>query len=96
MAEHEAQAALARAAAQLGEHAREGAADPVCDVFVDLLGIEATDVVGLEDAWIEAHRFANASFSLRCVSSRLSGSTRSSPMTDMKLVSPSQRGTTWK
>ena len=48
----EAEAQLARRlAGELGEHARERAADLLGDVAVDLLAVEAADVVGLEDLW---------------------------------------------
>ena len=44
-----------RLAGKLAEHAREGAADLLGDVAVDLLAVEAADVVGLEDRGVELH-----------------------------------------
>jgi hypothetical protein len=43
-----------------GEHPREGTADPVRHVAVDLLPVEAPDVVGLEDARVDAGIAAHA------------------------------------
>ena len=38
------------AAAQVPQHARERRGHPVGDVVVDLIGIDAADVIGLEDS----------------------------------------------
>src|SRR5438270_886279 len=42
-------------ALEVRQHAREGAAEAVGDVLVDLLAVEAADVVGLEDSWVDRH-----------------------------------------
>jgi hypothetical protein len=47
-----------RLAGQAGEDAHERAADLLGDVAVDLVAVEAADVVGLEDLRRHAHRAA--------------------------------------
>ncbi len=54
-------------------------------------GMPAMRPVALDQAL-----FTQAWLTLRQVSSRDSGNTRVAPKEDMKLVSPTQRGTTWK
>ena len=52
----EADAQLARRlAGQVGEHAHEGAADLLGAVGVELLAVQAADVVGLEDLGDDCH-----------------------------------------
>ena len=43
---------------EVAEHAREAASEPVRDVLVDLLAIDAANVVGLED--LRVHHRAGA------------------------------------
>ena len=63
MAEREPQAPFPGPSAELGEHPRERPCDPVGAVLVELLRVDAADVVGLEDARVEASSApANASF----------------------------------
>src|SRR4029077_16033030 len=78
---------------ELRDDAHVGAPDPVGDPLVDLVRVEAADVVGLEDGRVDRH-FANPSLSSRHESARLWGSTSVLAITGMKLVSPGQRGTT--
>ena len=65
---------------EVAEHARERAAEPVGDVLVDLLAVEAADVVGLEDAgvdlrgsWAAREASAPASRAITAIRSRKSG-----------------------
>ena len=86
----------ARLAAELGDDANEGAADLLGDVAVDLVAVDAADVVGLEDGGVDRHAAAHDTRPAATVSfvesTRMSGHSKWASIKHKKAIVDSRKG----